>query len=66
IGGAEIYKSTLDVANRIYLTTVHKDFEADAYFPALNTAQWKVLKSEKHEADEKNAIAYTFSLLERN
>ena len=65
IGGAEIYKQSLPIINKIYLTTVHQTFEADAFFPALNTTEWKETDREQHQADEKNKLDYTFSTLER-
>ena len=65
IGGAEIYKHALAVTNRIYLTTVHQSYEADAFFPELNNNEWEEIHQEYHEADEKNSVAYTFSTLER-
>ena len=33
IGGGEIYKQAMNVANRIYLTLIEEDFDGDAYFP---------------------------------
>lgn len=65
IGGAEIYKHALALINRIYLTTIHQRYEADAFFPALNMNEWKEIFKEYHPADEKNSVAYTFSTLER-
>lgn len=65
IGGAEIYKSALALTNRIYLTTVHQHYEADAFFPILTKSEWKEINQEYHAADEKNSVAYTFSTLER-
>jgi len=65
VGGAEIYKLAMPATDRIYLTTVHRSFEGDAYFPEINMDLWKVTAEEKHEADEKNNIAFTFSTLER-
>ncbi|TKC10788.1 dihydrofolate reductase [Pedobacter polaris] len=65
IGGAEIYKHALELTNRIYLTTVHQTYEADAFFPELKMNEWKEVFNEYHPADEKNSVAYTFSTLER-
>jgi dihydrofolate reductase len=65
IGGAEIYKSALSFTDRIYLTTVHQEFEADAFFPVLDKNEWLETAQQHHHADEKNAVAYTFSILER-
>ncbi|MFD0940833.1 dihydrofolate reductase [Pedobacter boryungensis] len=65
IGGAEIYKHALTLTNRIYLTTVHQSYEADAFFPELPQNEWQEINQEYHKADEKNSVAYTFSTLER-
>ena len=35
IGGAQIYEKSLDLADRVYLTRVHRKVEGDAYFPAV-------------------------------
>lgn len=65
VGGAEIYKMAMDATNRIYLTVVHGTFDADTFFPAIDRNVWKETAEEKHEADEKNPFAYTFSTLVR-
>lgn len=65
IGGAEIYKSTMDITNRIYLTRVHQSYEADAFFPEIDFNLWNETDIEKHLPDEKNHVAYTFSTLSR-
>lgn len=65
IGGAEIYKSALPLAQKIYLTTVHQSFDADAFFPEIDREQWTETEKESHSPDEKNAFSYTFSTLER-
>ncbi len=65
IGGGTIYEKTLAKANRIYLTTVHQDFEADTFFPKLNRKEWEVLKKEEFPIDEKNKYPATFEILER-
>ena len=65
IGGAEIYKNSIASTNTIYLTTVHKEYEADVFFPEINADEWSETYQEYHEADEKNSVAYTFSTLER-
>jgi dihydrofolate reductase len=64
IGGAEIYKQALDQTDRIYLTRVHQQFDADAYFPELDMDKWVETAREEHQPDEKNNIAFTFLTLE--
>lgn len=65
VGGAEIYKLAMPFTDRIYLTTVHQSYDADAYFPELDRERWKELNAQRHEADEKHLVAFTFSTLER-
>nr|AIA18613.1 Dihydrofolate reductase [uncultured bacterium] len=65
IGGAEIYKQLLARIQRLYLTIVHHEVEGDAWFPELNLQEWKEISRVRHEADEANAFAYSFVLLER-
>lgn len=65
IGGAEIYRQLLPKVRRLYLTIVHNHFEGDAWFPELNPTEWREVSRERHEADEKNACAYSFVMMER-
>jgi dihydrofolate reductase len=60
IGGAEIYNQSIDFADKIELTRVHANFEADAYFPEINTTNWKLTFEEKHKKDEKHNFDFTF------
>jgi dihydrofolate reductase len=65
IGGATVYKQSIDKADSMYLTWVHGQFEADAFFPKINFNKWKEVSREEHEADEKNPYPYTFVYYER-
>lgn len=40
IGGAEIYKQFLPFTNRMYLTEIDKEFEADTFFPEFDKSKW--------------------------
>lgn len=65
IGGGEIYKLALDKADKIELTRVHADFEADAFFPELDLDKWILKDSVRHEKDEKHDHAFTYLTYER-
>ena len=65
IGGAEIYRQVLPLANRIYLTKVHQDFDGDTFFPEINDQEWQETQREDFSADEKNSIPYSFITLNR-
>ena len=56
IGGASIYKSMLDYADKLVLTEIDaEDKEADAYFPIFNKEEWN---SEELSSHEENNIKY--------
>lgn len=65
IGGGEIYKLALDKADKIELTRVHADFEADAFFPKMDLDKWILKESVRHEKDEKHNYAFTYLTYER-
>lgn len=65
IGGASLFQQVMSWINRIYLTIIHEEFEADTFFPTLNEKEWVEVEREEHEADEKNRYAYAFVRLER-
>jgi dihydrofolate reductase len=65
IGGAEIFKQSLSLADRIYLTRIHNTFEGDTYLPDLDLKELKLVKKEDHEPDEKNNWAYSFMVYEK-
>ena len=60
IGGAQIYKQALPFADKIDLTRVHIELDADAFFPEFNTSKWNLVFSEKHVKDEKHQFDFTF------
>lgn len=64
IGGGEIYKQTLHIADQIYLTQVDEDFDGDTTFPELPPS-WYVSNKEDFESDEKNPYKYSFILYEK-
>ncbi|PKG43908.1 dihydrofolate reductase, partial [Psychroflexus sp. MES1-P1E] len=54
IGGGEIYKQALPFADKIELTRVHGEFEADTFFPEIDEKKWDLVNSEFHDKDEKH------------
>lgn len=65
IGGGEIYKLGLEVADRIELTRVHGSFDVDTYFPEFDEKKWKLVRTESHPADEKHQYAFDYETWER-
>jgi dihydrofolate reductase len=60
IGGGEIYKQSIDIADKIEITKVHSTFEADTYFPEIDAKKWKLVFEEHHKKDEKHNFDFTF------
>lgn len=65
IGGAELFNTTMDQAQRIYLTRVHATIDGDVFFPALNKEEWELVSEKKMEADEKNEYDLSFQVWEK-
>jgi dihydrofolate reductase len=65
VGGAEIYKQSLHLTDRIYLTIIHHHFGGDSFFPELSKNEWKEVSYENHPADDKNAFRYSFVIYDR-
>ncbi|MFO1388521.1 dihydrofolate reductase [Cellvibrio sp.] len=64
IGGAEIYRHALPIADRVYLTKIDIDVEgADAFFPRLSPEQWALVSELAGEEDAK--FKHTFLIFEK-
>ncbi len=64
IGGGEIYKQTIPIAEQIYMTIIEEEFHGDTEFPELNRS-WYISKKEDFSKDEKNPYNYSFIFYER-
>jgi len=64
-GGASVYKQFLPIAQRLYLTYIHQNFEGDTFFPEFDINEWKEVSREDYKPDEKNLYKYSFVILER-
>lgn len=65
IGGGEIYKQTLHLTDKIYLTHVNCSPDAHVFYPELNPDDWETLLAEKHTKDQKNEFDFEVTLLKR-
>jgi len=65
IGGGQIYKEALPMTNKIVLTRVHTTIEGDAFFPAFDESEWKLVSKMDFPADEKHTYAYSFEVWSR-
>ena len=65
IGGDQIYKTSLPLVDRIYLTQVHAEVNGDAYFPEVDWSEWKEIGREDFKAEGPNPYDYSFIVLDR-
>ncbi|MHC1707988.1 MAG: dihydrofolate reductase [Bacteroidales bacterium] len=66
IGGGMIYRQFLPLADKLYLTRVHKDFEADTWFPEINFEEFTLISAEHHkEFLEESGFVFTYEIWER-
>src|SRR3990172_6851966 len=64
IGGAQVFAQALPLAQRLHLTRVHADANADVFFPAIDMADWRVVKETVFSAGPKNDYPFTILFLE--
>lgn len=60
IGGGEIFELGLKIADKVELTRIHHDFDADVFFPEINLEHWELFASAYHPKDEKHLHDFTF------
>lgn len=64
-GGAEIYRHSMQLVDRLLITRVDADVEGDALFPDYDSSQWRLTHRESFPADKKNDYPHTFEIYER-
>ena len=65
IGGADIYRQALPLADRIYLTEVHARVDGDTHLPAVDWTEWREVSRELHPAGPGHSHDYSFVVLDR-
>ena len=60
IGGGEIYRQSMALADRIELTRIHKEFDADTFFPNIPKTKWKLIKEKKLLTTKSDSVSYSY------
>ena len=60
-GGGEIYKQSLSLMDRLYITRIHKEYEGDAFYPDIPKDQFK----EVSRIDRSEPAPFSFLLYEK-
>ena len=65
MGGAQIYAQALDIADRMYITHVERDYEGDTSFPEVDYSKWKLVAEERYERGEDYDSPFSFLTYDR-
>ncbi|MBK6353218.1 MAG: dihydrofolate reductase [Saprospiraceae bacterium] len=65
IGGGEIYRQSMHLVNKLYLTMVQFNGSGDVFFPQIDYDEWSLISDEKHTSDDKNNYDYSFLIYKR-
>ena len=65
IGGGNIYEQTIELADKLEVTLVKAELEADTFFPKISSKIWNKISEECHEKDEANEYDFCFQTYEK-
>lgn len=65
VGGGEIYRQAIPLANKIYLTRVHAEVEGDTYLPEIPWDLFEKVSEESIPADDRNEFETSFQVYQR-
>ena len=65
IGGAELFRETLPIADRLHLTVVDAEPRGDTFMPQFDMSEWRETSSESFAPDEKHAHAFRYTVYDR-
>lgn len=60
MGGGSIYRQFMPLADRLYITHIHKITGADTWFPQIDDKVWKAVEKEEGDPSENNGIPFTY------
>ena len=63
VGGGEIYRLSLEMVNRIYITVIDEEFEGDTYYPKINFEDYEIISRKDFKADQKNPYDWAYWVL---
>ncbi|HRV07731.1 MAG TPA: dihydrofolate reductase [Acidobacteriota bacterium] len=65
LGGEKVFREGLSVADRLYITWIHCDFQGDTFFPPFPEADWVEISRVERPADTENPYPMSFVIYER-
>ena len=58
IGGEQIYKIAMPIATHMHITKVYNNIKGDAFFPAFDENEWKILTQKESETNERLKFSF--------
>lgn len=65
IGGGSIYKQFLPYAQKLYLTRVHQDFDADTFFPTINFEEYDLIDKEDKVPEIEGSFSFSYEIYQK-
>ena len=65
MGGGSIYRQFMPLAQKLYITRVHRDFVADTFFPEIDEKVWKQTEKTDMEPEKEGSFHFTYEIWER-
>jgi dihydrofolate reductase len=65
IGGGSVYRQFLPIADRLYITHVHKKGPADVFFPVIDQRIWRIVEKEDFKTEVDGELSYSYVIYER-
>ncbi|ADU94152.1 dihydrofolate reductase [Geobacillus sp. Y412MC52] len=65
IGGAELFRATMPIVDRLYVTKIFASFPGDTFYPPISDDEWEIVSYTPGGKDEKNPYEHAFIIYER-
>ncbi|MFZ4399748.1 MAG: dihydrofolate reductase [Bacteroidales bacterium] len=65
IGGGSIYHQFMPLADKLYLTKVHKNFEADTFYSEIDFSEWEMIENQENLYDEKSDLKFSYFIYKK-
>ena len=66
IGGADLYSQTMNIATKLYLTTIRDEISGDKYFPDFDISQWNIIDSNSYKKNDFNSHDFKSEVFIKN
>jgi dihydrofolate reductase len=65
IGGGSIYRQFMPIADKLYITRVHRSYDADTFFPEIREEEWRLMEQEDHIDEKNKGLKFSFQIYNR-